>query len=78
MNEKELLLFLVKEIDEIKRYVANTHVNTDTEVSEIRDTVKKIDLQLNETDRQIDRIERFEREINDMKSLLRNIERKVN
>ena len=77
MTEKELLLYLVKEVDEVKRYTANTHVNTDSEIDEIRTIVRKIETQLNETDRQVDRIERFEREISDVKSTLRQIERKL-
>lgn len=77
MSEKELLIKLIKDLDEVKRYVANIHVNTDTEVKETRDMVRRIESQVKETDRQVDKIERFERDMNDIKGTLRNIERKV-
>lgn len=77
MKASDILVDVLQELDEIKRYVANTYQNTDTEIREIRDTVKRIDVQLRETDSQIDRIERFERLLNDVKSSLKQIERKL-
>ncbi|MEM9227365.1 MAG: hypothetical protein AAGA45_05300 [Verrucomicrobiota bacterium] len=77
MSEKDLLQEVLKDLDEIKRYVANVYSNTDTEVGDIKSTVEKIERQLNETDRQVDRIETFERKLNDMHSTLKNLERKV-
>lgn len=76
MQNKDLLLLLLKEVDEVKRYAANVYSKTDTEIAEIRDTCNKIERQLNETDRQVDRIERFERELQEMKGMLRKMERK--
>ena len=77
MKVNEILRDVVEELDAIKRYAANTYANTDTEVAEIRDTVRRIDIQLRETDSQIDRIERFERTLNEIKSSLKQIERKL-
>ncbi len=77
MSTSELLMQLLADVDEIKRYTANTYNNTDSEVSEIRDTVRKIEMKLSETDRQVDRIERFEREISEMKGILKNMERRI-
>lgn len=77
MQPAEILVDVMEELDEIKRYVANTYANTDTEIHEIKETVKKIDNQLRETDSQIDRIERFERVMNDLKSSMKQIERKL-
>lgn len=77
MTEKELMLHLISEVDEVKRYAANVHMNTDTEVAETKDLLKRVDRQLTETDRQVDKIEQFEREITDIRNLLRNIERKL-
>ena len=76
MSTPEVLELVMKELDEIKRYVANVYASTDTEISEIRDTTRKIESQLRQTDSQIDKIERFERTLNDIKSSLRSIERK--
>jgi len=77
MRPGEVLVDVMEELDAIKRYVANTYENTDTEIREIRDVCKKIDSQLRETDSQIDRIERFERTLNDIKSSLKQLERKI-
>lgn len=77
MDTKSLLLELVSELDDVKRYVANTYEKTDTEIEEIRQLCRNIDKQLNETDRQIDKIERFDRDINEMKSMMKQIEKKM-
>ena len=67
----------MEELDEIKRYVANTYSKTDNEIDEIRDLVRRIDRQLNETDNQIDKIERFERTLNDIRSSISQLERRM-
>ena len=77
MDNKELLIELLNEVDEVKRYVANIHVNTDNEVKEIHELVKRMDRQIQENDRQIDRIERFEKTLNELRSSMRQIEKKV-
>ena len=77
MKPGDILVDVMEELGEIKRYVANTFANTDTEIHEIRDIVKRIEVQLRETDNQIDKIERFERTMNDLKSALKQIERKL-
>ena len=77
MKPGDILVDVMEELDEIKRYVANTFANTDTEIHEIRDIVKRIEVQLRETDNQIDKIERFGRTMNDLKHPLKQIERKL-
>lgn len=77
MNSNELMLEILKELDEVKRYVANVYANTDNEISEIRDLARRIDQQVKESDRQIDKIEGFERSLTEIKSQLKSIERKV-
>lgn len=75
MKPNEILMDVMEELDAIKRYVANTYQNTDTEIHEIRDTIKRVETQLRETDSQIDRIERFERTINELRNSISSVER---
>lgn len=77
MDNKQLLLELISEMDEVKRYVANIHQNTDSEVGEMHQMMKQMERQLKETDDQIDKIERFERTMNDIKSSLKQLEKKI-
>ncbi len=77
MKASEILIDVMEELDAIKRYVANIYEKTDTEVAEIRDIVKRIESQTRETDRQVDKIENFERTLNDIKSMLKRLERKM-
>ena len=77
MKTQDILKDVVEELDAIKRYAANTYANTDTEISEMMSIMKRVEIQLRETDNQIDRIERFERTLNEIKSSLKQIERKV-
>lgn len=76
-SNKEILTQVLKELDEIKRYVATTYQNTDNEVGEIRDLARRIERKLSEMDSQVDRIERFERDISTMATSIRNMERKM-
>ena len=77
MTEAEMLAKILTELDEIKRYVASTYANTDNEVAEIRSTVQKVERKMNQTDAQIDKIERFERGINEIRGSLKSMERKI-
>ncbi len=77
MGAQEILIDVMVELDVIKRYVANTHTNTDTEINEIRDIARRLEVKLKETDRQIDKIEQYERQLMDMKTTLKAIEKKV-
>lgn len=77
MDTKEMLALALNELDEIKRYSANVYKNTDSEVGETRDIVRKLEAKLQEMDRQIDRIERFERELNEIKSILKSMDRRI-
>ncbi len=77
MKVQDILVDVMEEMDAIKRYVANIYQNTDNEVHEIHSMVKRIEMQLRETDNQIDKIERYERTLNEVKSSLKQIEKKV-
>lgn len=77
MSEKELILQLMQEVDEVKRYAANTYQAVDGEIKEILDYIRKVERQVSETDMQVDKIERFERDLNKLESLLKSIERKI-
>ena len=77
VDTKDMIIELLKEVDEVKRYVANIHVNTDNEVNEMMTIMKKMERQLSETDRQIDRMERYERTLNEIKSSIKQLEKKV-
>ena len=77
MDSKDLLIELLGEVDQVKRYVANIHVNTDNEIKEIHNMMKRMERQLQETDNQIDKIERFERTMNDIKSSMKQIQKKM-
>ena len=77
MGTKEMLALVLRELDEIKRYAANTYNNTDSEVGETRDIARKLESKIHEMDRQIDRIERFDRELNEIKSILKSMDRRI-
>ncbi len=46
MSEVEMLHKIMQELDEIKRYVATTYANTDTEISEIKGMCQKLSVKL--------------------------------
>lgn len=75
--EQQMLAQVMKELDEIKRYAGGTYGNTDTEIGDIRETLIRIEKKLNETDRQVDKIEQFERSINDIRAAVKRMERKI-
>lgn len=77
MTNRDLLIQIINELDEVKRYSANTYDRVDSEVKEMLDKINSIERQIKETDRQVDNIERFERTLNDIRSQLKQIERKV-
>ena len=68
---------MAREIDEIKRYVAATYERVDNEINEIRDACKRIESHVSQTDRQVDKIEAFERSINDIKAAVQRMDRKI-
>ncbi len=76
-SNSEMLQEILQEIDAIKRYTGNTYANTDNEVSEIKSLCTKIEAKMSEMDRQIDKIEGFERGIDEIRSTLKSLERKV-
>ena len=69
---------LLNMIDEIRREVFAIHSQVDTEVKQIEKMVHSIYHQLNETDGQIDRLERLEPVVRNIEKSVRNIENKVN
>lgn len=75
--EQEMLAKVLTELDEIKRYVAATYGSVDNEITEIKTAVQRIEAKLHETEGQIDRIQNFERAINDIKSSVQRIEREI-
>jgi hypothetical protein len=77
MTERELLMKLLLEVDEVKRYAANAYANTDTEMAEVRDLVKRMEPSIRQFETQLNKIERFERDLNDLESLIKTIERKI-
>ena len=77
MTEKELLIKLMSEVDEVKRYSAATYGNVDKEINEIRDTVKTILKEVKDNDRQLDRMERHEKVLDTIERSCRNIERRI-
>lgn len=75
--EQEMLQTVLKELDEIKRYVGSVYGNTDNEIGDITSMMKRIESKLNETDRQIDRIEAFERQLSEIRASVQRMERKI-
>ena len=68
---------VMQQLDEIKRYVAGIFQNVDTEINEIRDTLRRIEAEVKDNDRQLDKIENFDRQLKNIESNLRNVERKI-
>ncbi len=68
---------LLRELGEIKKYAIAIHQTVDTEINEIRATLQRIERQQIENDRQIDKIEQFERTFRNVESQLKTIERKI-
>jgi len=75
--EQELLTKVIQELDEIKRYSGGTYEKVDTEIAEIRAMCQRIESKINETDRQVDRIESFERQISEIRASVQRMERKI-
>lgn len=73
-----LLQQVLRELDEIKRYSAGSYDKVDNEVDQSMATIKNIEQKIQDLDRRLDRIEAFERRLNEIHDLCRNIERKVN
>ena len=73
----ELLIEVSKQLEEVKRYSAGVWEKVDTEITEIRDLCRRIERQLNETDRQVDKIENFERQLSEIRSSVQRMERKI-
>jgi len=68
---------VMQQLDEIKRYVAGIYAKVDTEIDDIRKIVDRIDNQVRESDRQIDKIEQFDRNLRTIENSVKEIERKV-
>ena len=68
---------IMKEIDEIKRYVAGIYDKVDSEIEEIRALVREIDRNVRDNDRQLDKMERYEQTIKNIENMCRNMERKI-
>lgn len=64
-------------LDEIKRYSAGIYQNVDNEIKEIQDTLRRLESQIKENDRQIDRIEQFHKDISRIEGAIKNLERKI-
>lgn len=75
--EQEMLTKIMQELDEIKRYVAGTYASVDTEIGEIREAVKQINAKVHETDRQVDRIEQYDRQLSEIRAAVQRMERKI-
>lgn len=75
-SREEMLQFIIQELDEIKRYVAGTYQNVDTEIQEIRDTLRRIEQEVKDNDRQLDKMERYEQTLRNIENTVRKIERK--
>ncbi len=68
---------VMQQLDEIKRYVGGTYSKVDTEIDDIKRIVDRLDKLMRENDKQINRIEQFERTIRNIESTVRDIQRKV-
>lgn len=77
MSEKDILIRLVNELDEVKRYSAATYASVDKEINEIRDNIKTIMKEVKDNDRQLDKMENYERKLNSIEQSCRNIEKRV-
>ncbi len=68
---------ILKELDEIKRVVAATYHSVDNEIQEIKNHLSSIEREIRDNDRQLDRIETFERTLKSIEGSTRNLERRV-
>lgn len=75
--EQEMLGKIILELDEIKRYAGGTYAKTDNEISELLALCRRIEAKLNETDRQIDRIEAYERQLSEIRVSLQRLEKRI-
>ena len=76
-NQTDPMQQILKELDEIKRYVAATYDRVDTEIQEIQSHLRVVEREINNTDRQLLKIENFDRHLNKIEGSLRNIERRI-
>jgi len=77
MSAGDKHILVMQQLDEIKRYVAGIYAKVDTEIDDIRKIIDRIETTVRESDRQIDKIEQFERTIRNIENTVKEIERKV-
>ncbi len=68
---------VLRELDEIKRYVANIWEKVDGEINEILNSIKAVEKEVKDNDRQLDRMEMWDKKIQNMENMIRNLDRKV-
>lgn len=68
---------LLNLVDEVRREVFAIHAQVDTEIKQIEKMVHAIHHQLQETDGQVDRLERLEPTIRNIEKSVRNIENRL-
>lgn len=68
---------IMQQLDEIKRYVAGTFSKVDSEIDEIRKAIDKIDAQVREGNQKTGRVDQLEGMLRNIESTVREIQRKV-
>lgn len=67
---------VMTELDQIKRYVAGIYQNVDTEINEMRDLLRRLETQIKDNDRQLDRMESYEKILRNIESKLKQLEKR--
>ena len=67
---------ILRELAEIKKYVHATYRNVDTEIQDLKNHLNLLEREIRDNDRQLDRIETFERILKNIEGSVRNLERR--
>ena len=73
----EMLKKVLEELDEIKRYSAGTYANVDNEIADIQKTVSELKGVVQDNDRQLDAMEKYQGKLDNIERTLRDIQGKI-
>lgn len=77
MNPVERHDALSQLLDEIKRYVAGTYSKVDTEIDDIRKVVDRLDDQVRGINNALSKLDQIERTVRNIESTVKEVERKI-